>query len=265
MTARAPSHALRRTSPALPRPRSGGRAGRGFTLLEVMVALAILATSLVAISDVVGGALRNEVRARNLETASLLARAKMVALEDHYEWKGFATSDESDDGTFEDDGHPEFKWRVEITAPKGTVDADGLMRSLTGTDLQGLLSSPDVAQQLGGAQQGGGAQTGGAQAAAPQSLAPMGTQLTAILQPTLTRLAENVKKGLREVRLTVSWPENGREESFEIKTHMLVLAAGETVTPGAAAIPAAGQATTPGGAGAPGTGPATPGTGGTSR
>ena len=38
---------------------------RGFTLLEVMVALAILAASLVAISEVAGGALRNHVRARH--------------------------------------------------------------------------------------------------------------------------------------------------------------------------------------------------------
>jgi general secretion pathway protein I len=186
-----------------------------------MVALAILATSLVAISDVVGGALRNEVRARNLETAALLARGKMVAVEDHYEWKGFATSDQSDDGTFEDEGHPEFKWRLEITAPRGTIDADGLMRSLTGTDLQGLLSSPQAQQQLGGAQ------ASGAQAGAPQPLAQLGP-LTAMLQPTMARLAESVKRGLREVRLTVSWAENGRDESFEVRTHMLVLAAGET-------------------------------------
>jgi general secretion pathway protein I len=198
------------------------RSGRGFTLLEVMVALAILATSLVAISDVVGGALRNEVRARNLETAALLARGKMVALEDHYEWKGFAATDESDDGTFEDAGHPEFKWRVEVSAPRGTVDADGLMRSLTGTDLQGLLSSPEVSQSLGGAQPA----AAGAQASAPQTVSPAGSALTALLQPTLARLAENVKKG--EVRLTVSWPENGREESFEVKTHLLVLAPGES-------------------------------------
>jgi general secretion pathway protein I len=142
----------------------------------------------------------------------------MVAVEDHYEWKGFATSDESDDGTFEDEGHPEFKWRLEITAPRGTIDADGLMRSLTGTDLQGLLSSsPEAAQQLGGAQASGGA----------QPLAQLGP-LTALLQPTMSRLAENVKRGLREVRLTVSWQENGRDESFEVRTHMLVLAAGET-------------------------------------
>ncbi len=240
---------------------SGGPAGRGFTLLEVMVALGILATSLVAISDVVGGALRNEVRARNLETAALLARARMVAVEDHYEWKGFATSDESDDGTFEDEGHPEFKWRLEVTAPHGTIDADGLMRSLTGTDLQGLLAQGGEA--LAGAASGG-AGGGAQQAGLAQQLG--GTALTAILQPTLARLAENVKKGLREVKLTVTWPENGREESFEVRTHMLVLAPGETATPAGATVPAAGQPPTAGGAGVPGTGqPATPGAGGTQR
>jgi general secretion pathway protein I len=215
-----------------------------------MVALAILATSLVAISDVVGGALRNEVRARNLETASLLARGKMVAVQDHYEWKGFATSDESDEGTFDEEGHPEIKWRLEITAPHGTIDADGLMRSLTGSDLQGLLSSPEISKQLGGAQPAGGAQASGG-----GPLSQLGP-LAALLQPTLSRLAENVKKGLREVRLTVSWPENGREESFEVRTHMLVLAAGETA-------PSGGGAPAPPGTTPPGTTPS-PG-GGTPR
>ncbi len=203
----APSHPL----------GSRGRGGRGFTLLEVMVALGILAASLVAISDVVGGALRNEVRARHLQIATLLARGKMVSVQDHYEWKGFAPTDESDDGSFEEEGHPEIKWRLEIRAPQGTIDADQLLRSLTGTDLQGLLSQ---------ASQGSQGQ-GQAQAQAPLQTSPL-APLQAILQPTLARLAENVKKGLREVRLTVSWPEGGRDESFEVKTHMLVLAPGET-------------------------------------
>ena len=64
------------------------RAGRGFTLLEVMVALAILATSLLALSDVVGGALRNHVRARDLELAALLARGKMAEVEGRTDAEG---------------------------------------------------------------------------------------------------------------------------------------------------------------------------------
>jgi general secretion pathway protein I len=172
-----------------------------------MVALAILATSLLAISDVVAGALRNQVRARNLELAALLARGKMAAVEDHYEWKGFPATDDSDEGTFEEEGHPEFRWRLQVTAPAGSLDGEQVMRALTGTDLQELLPPPDQAPQLG----------------------PFQEQLKAAFQTLTARLGENVKKGLREVRLTVSWAENGREESFDVKTHMLVLAPGEMV------------------------------------
>ncbi len=188
---------------------SARRAGRGFTLLEVMVALAILATSLLAISDVVGGALRNQTRARNLELAALLARGKMAQVEDHDQWKGFKTSDESDEGSFDEEGHAEVKWRLEIKAPPGTLDGDQLIRAITGSDLKELLAQ-------------------GAQGDQASALGPFQAVLTATLQTMSARLAEQVKKGLREVRLTVSWPENGREESFEVKTHMLVLAPGET-------------------------------------
>ncbi len=184
----------------------GQRASRGFTLLEVMVALAILASSLLALSDVVAGALRNEVRARNVELAALLARGKMAQVEDRYEWKGFAPSDQSDEGTFDEEGHPEVRWRLEITAPPGALTGDEVLRAVAGADVRELLPPPEQAPQL----------------------APFQAQLTALLQPTLAKFADSVKRGLREVRLTVTWPENGRDESFEVKTHMLVLAPGET-------------------------------------
>jgi general secretion pathway protein I len=171
-----------------------------------MVALAILATSLLAISDVVGGALRNQARARHVELAALLARAKMAQLEDHYEWKGFPATDESDEGSFDDEGHPEIKWRLEVVAPEQGLDGDAIVRAVTGTDLKNLLPPPDQAPQL----------------------APFQAQIGAVLQTMSAKLGENVKKGLRELRLTVSWAENGRPDSFEVKTHMLVMAPGET-------------------------------------
>ncbi len=180
------------------------RPGRGFTLLEVMVALGILAGSLLAISDVVAGALRNHVRARNLEVASLLARGKLAELEDHYEQKGFRTSDEKEEGTFEDEGHPEVRWQVEVVVPPGDVSPDTVLRLFTQSEggLKDLFPSPDKAPQLG----------------------PFQAQILATMQSVLARLSEQVKKGLREVRLTVSWPEGKGSESFQVKTHMLVLA-----------------------------------------
>ena len=104
MTRRGSKRAL---SPDLRRPA-------GFTLLEVMVALGILAASLLAISEVVGGALRNQERARQLGIATVLARGKMVEVVAYYERKGFKDFDEGEDGTFDDQGHPEVRWKVEV-------------------------------------------------------------------------------------------------------------------------------------------------------
>lgn len=198
------------TRPSTPRPlrRRRARGGRtGFTLLEVMVALAILAGALLAVSDVVAGALHNHVRARDLEVATLLARAKMAELEDRFEAKGFRPTDEAEEGTFEDDGHPEVRWKVEVTVPPTDLGPDAVLRVLTGSDqgLEDLLPAPDQAPQLG----------------------PLQAQLGAILQGVLARLGDQLKRGVRQVRLTVSWPDGKRTESFDVTTHMVVLAAAE--------------------------------------
>ncbi len=183
------------------------RRARGFTLLEVMIALAILAGALMVTSDVVSGALRNHLRAQHLEVATLLARGKMAALEERYEWKGFAVDDQHDEGTFEDDGHPEVRWSVDVKVPPVELGPDAVLRVLTGSDegVKGLLPSPEQAPQLAAFQ---------------------GT-LTAALQGVLGKLGEQMKRGVRQVKLTVSWPEGAQEESFTVVTHMVVLAAGE--------------------------------------
>ena len=180
-------------------------AGRGFTLLEVMVALAILAASLLALSDVVAGALRNEVRARNLEVATLLARGKMAEIEDHYEWKGFKATDESEEGTFEEEGHPEFAWKVKLVEPEGTLDGKALGGILLGGgSIQELLQPK-------------------ADADGRQTVNPMAAGLASMVEVQLNAFAASVKQGVRELRLTVSWKEGAREESFSVVTHLVVL------------------------------------------
>jgi general secretion pathway protein I len=182
--------------------------GAGFTLLEVMVALGILAGALLAASDIVSGALRNHVRAQHLEIATLLARGKMAALEERFEWKGFRAQEEHDEGTFEDDGHPEVKWKVEVKVPPVEANPDAVLKMLTGSDqgLKGLLPPPDQAPQL----------------------APFQGAILTAMQGVLTKLGEQLKRGVRQVRLTVSWPEGAAQESFTVTTHMVVLAPGET-------------------------------------
>jgi general secretion pathway protein I len=166
-----------------------------------MVALAILAASLVAISEIVGGALRNHVKARQLDVATLLARAKMVEVEAERERKGFRDFDETEEGTFEEEGHPEIRWKLEVRRPTVELGAEGVLAALSGgKTLQDLLPPPDQAPQL----------------------APFQGALGAALQGLLAQIGEQLKGTVREVRLTVSWEDGGVAESFDVVTHLVV-------------------------------------------
>ena len=188
--------------------RRAARRRGGFTLLEVMIALAILSAGLLTISEIVGSSLRNHVRARQLDVATLLARGKMAALEWDYARKGFRDFDEKDDGSFEEQGHPEVRWAVEVLKPQADLTPERILQLFAGQEggLDALL------KQLAPKSDGG-----------PQQAMPGAGAIAQALQAQLTVVGEQVKKGVREVRLTVSWPDGKRSESFTVVTHMVVL------------------------------------------
>lgn len=194
----------------------GRRRGAGFTLLEVMVALAILSMGLMALSDVVGGALRNHVRASQLDVATLLARGKMAELEDRFELKGFSDFDQQEEGTFEKEGHPEIRWAMQVIRPQVELGPEKILAMLTGGEGAGKGMDALLAQlgQKGGAQQPG----------EPRTVNPGTAAMAAAMQAQLTTLGEQIKKGVRELRLTVSVPQGKRESSFTVVTHLVVLA-----------------------------------------
>src|SRR5437763_10121214 len=96
-------------------------AGRGFTLLEVMISLAILAVSLVAISGLNGGAVAMESYARRATEATLLLRGKMNDIEDQMQKDGFSDFDDEKHGTFDDEGDSGFDRRAEMLKLEGKV------------------------------------------------------------------------------------------------------------------------------------------------
>jgi general secretion pathway protein I len=88
------------------------RGSRGFSLLEVMVAMTILAG---ALTWIVVGMARNisaENHAKLMTTATFLARSKMNDLEDELYEKGFGEFEKEQTGNFEDKGFQRFSWRV---------------------------------------------------------------------------------------------------------------------------------------------------------
>ncbi|HSM92739.1 MAG TPA: type II secretion system protein [Anaeromyxobacteraceae bacterium] len=200
----------RRASPLSPTPvgerlGEGEKHARAFTLLEVMVAIGILAFALLSVSDIVSSSLRSQVLARDLEVATLLGRGKMAELTERYEREGFSLGGDEDEGSFEDEGHPEFKWRAKVVEPEGTLDGKGLAKIFLGggslEDLLGPKADADGRQQVN----------------------PAAAGMAALVEQQLNAFAQSVKKGVRELRLTVAWKEGARDESFTVVTHLVVL------------------------------------------
>ncbi|HEX9022630.1 MAG TPA: prepilin-type N-terminal cleavage/methylation domain-containing protein [Geobacteraceae bacterium] len=80
---------------------------RGFTLLEVMVALAIMASVIITVLGAVNFQLGIIANERDSTAFTLLARAKMAELEQ----QGQIT--EKSDGTLAP-AHPELRWEAEL-------------------------------------------------------------------------------------------------------------------------------------------------------
>ncbi len=102
----------------------------GFTLLEVMMAVAILALSLTAIFASEGGAIKVATRARKVTIASTLARCKMGEIEEQVMEEGFPAVDQigDEDGCCEDGEVEGFtcEWVVEsIELPDPVLEEDG--------------------------------------------------------------------------------------------------------------------------------------------
>ncbi len=202
------------------------RAAAGFTLLEVMVSLALLAAALMAVSDLAGNALRNHAYARDLSAATLLARGKMAELEQKYEDVGFKDFDEEEHGDFSEEGRPDVSWRLALVKPDADLSADQLMALLAGVsggDANDLIAKLMGGAGLGAAAAGGGAAPPGSAGGGPTTASPLTGAMGAVLQTQLTAFGETLKRSLREMRLTVSWRDGKTSHGFTVTTHLFVL------------------------------------------
>jgi general secretion pathway protein I len=194
------------------------RTGRGFTLLEVMVALAILAASLMAVADLSGNALRNYVYSRDLSVATLLARGKMAELEEKYEDAGFTDFDQTEDGTFADQGEPAMRWKLELRKPSSDLTAEKILGAFLGGGDGDTGTQEMVGKLLGGSS----AASGGGPKGGPSSGAPGGL-LGGVLQGQIKAFTEELKKGVRQVSLRVTWKDGKTENGFDVSTYWVVL------------------------------------------
>lgn len=187
-------------------------AARGFTLLEVMVALAVLAGALMALADLSGNALRNYGYARDLSVATLLARAKMAEETEKLEDAGFRDFDQTEDGNFSDQGYPSYRWKLEVMKPDSSLTAEKMLAGLLGAGPDDADAGALIGQLLGTGKGGGGATSG-----------LPGGAAGGLLQGQITTFVEELKKSVRRVRLTVSWKDGKTEHAFDVSTVLVVL------------------------------------------
>jgi general secretion pathway protein I len=165
----------------------------GFTLLEIMVAVAILAATLVVMLSIVTNNVRSTNHAKMTTAATFLARNKMVDIEDEILDQGFTDNEETGEGTFRDLGYPQFRWETAIERIDLPADLSTKARDEATTD---KMDAKDPMSMLTGF---------------------MGGMMSGFIDPIRIGLQESVRK----VTVRVLWDEHGRrDQSFEVVQYL---------------------------------------------
>jgi len=158
---------------------------RGFTLLETMIALAIMVIAFASILMVESASLNTSVKARQMNVVAMLAKNKMVETEYKFEGKTFDEFKKEDGGQF-DLPYQDYAWKMKVRE----------------------VTFPAIAA-------GGGGKAGGDKDNAGDS--------DAMLEMITKLVTKFLSKSLREVTVTVSWKKGTGEQSYSLTTYWVDL------------------------------------------
>jgi general secretion pathway protein I len=191
----------------------------GFTLLEIMVAIAILSSTLVVLLSIVTNNVRATNHAKMTTSATFLARTKMVEIEDEILDNGFSDADENAAGSFKDLGYPQFRWETSIERIELPADLAQRSHDQATTDTQ---DAKDPMALLSGFLSG---------------------MMSSFIEPIRNGLQESVRKAT----VRVLWDEHGRpDQSFEVVQYLTDPAKLDTALTGAPGGAATGAGATSG-------------------
>lgn len=174
------------------------RRARGFTLLEVMMAMAILAVSLAALVGHQSVAVQMSNFSNRVSQATFLAEGKLLDVEDKMLRDSMDVMDNCEQGDFRSEGFKRFKWKacgylLEIDEGAGEALTEKFMALLGG--------------MAGGSLPGGmPIGNGGGIGANPNVQMQMGMAVG--LLPTIIQQLEDK---IRKVRVEVSWEDQTGE------------------------------------------------------
>ena len=164
------------------------RRSGGFSLLEVMVSLAILGMALVIVSRIVTGNVRATHHARMTTAATFLARTRISMMEQSLQEYGFGELDGEDNGSFTEEGFPGFTWYTNVERIE--LPADSTQKVQQAASSKTLSNNP--MEMLSGF---------------------MGGFMSTLMDPIRLGLQESV----RRLTVRVKWNEAGKpEQSLEV-------------------------------------------------
>nr|ADD93374.1 hypothetical protein AnaeK_0715 [uncultured marine bacterium MedDCM-OCT-S01-C143] len=100
-----------------------------------MIALAILSLSLGVLVFIQRSSMEKISRIRDLTTATLLARSKMIDAEQKLFDEGFVEGEQEEKGNFAEEGFKDFKWEVKTSPVELDMDLGSLCGMLPAGDL----------------------------------------------------------------------------------------------------------------------------------
>ncbi|HUS27766.1 MAG TPA: prepilin-type N-terminal cleavage/methylation domain-containing protein [Kofleriaceae bacterium] len=217
----------------------------GFTLLEVMLALALMGLALVVLIKSAAGNIASTEEAHMMGIASDLARGKMYDIEEVLLKDGFTDTDQSQlgDQCFEDEGWPTVCYSYKVEEPK-MPSFDELQAMAQGqAQAMGSGMGSGFGSSFGSGFGSDMAQGGLENSALGGMLGMMGmfgggkqdidaAQGGALIQSQYAMFQEILKVSVRKVTLTVKWKVLGKDRDMKVVAFFTDAAAMDKVLSG---------------------------------
>ena len=177
-----------------PTPSAGGTSNSGFTLLEVMIAVAILAVSMTGLYSAQMANINATVYARDVTAVAFLAEYIVVDVEYQMQKEGgWVPQDKTFDGDFSEEGWPDIRYSC-------------LIDFIEMPEYSQLREAKDASEQ----------DTDGRSGTQYQDA---GDQMFSALGVVWPMVKNAIEQSIRKVTCTIYWTTGGRGEELKIETY----------------------------------------------